>query len=395
MSSADGYSPPVCRVASSVGAIGVGVHAIGREPEAPRSLRSSGRARRLLVPAAVVVAALVLPDAARAHVGKSAPVATNFVAHISGLRPVSGAVEAKVVDGDRQLWLRVNAATTVLIPGAANEPLLRFDRAGVFVNRRSLTAQSDRIDRFDLRPNPNPKAPPLWHRLTSGHSYRWHEHRLHALEPLARGHHTTASVGRWAVPLLIDGQPHTLAGTLVYHPPGSAWPWILLACALAAIAAAALAVSAVVARRLAVLAALVAVLLVWMVRIGRELYGRPGVGVGGYIELALTSLVGLLLLWGLLHRDEEVRLFTAFLVGFGCLYQGLTMLPVMTHAIALTTLPTAVARPSVAAILGLGGGVLAVTLHQQFSDAATPVPEERAPRRPGRRWRPIRRSGTT
>jgi hypothetical protein len=148
-----------------------------------------------------------------------------------------------------------------------------------------------------------------------------------------------------------------------------------------------------VARRLAVVAALVAVLLVWMVRIGRELYGRPGVGVGGYIELALTSLVGLLLLWGLLHRDEEVRLFTAFLVGFGCLYQGLTMLPVITHAIALTEPPTAVARPSVAAIVGLGGGAL--TLHQQFSDAATPVPEQRAHRRPGRRWRPIRRSGAT
>jgi hypothetical protein len=358
-------------------------------------VRSSGRARHLLVPVAVVVATLVLPDAALAHVGKDAPVATNFVAHIRGLEPASGAVEAKVVDGDRQLWLRVNATTTVLIPGAENEPLLRFDRAGVFVNRRSLTAQSDRIDRFDLRPDPNPKAPPLWHRLSSGHSYRWHEHRLHALEPLAQGHHATAIVGRWTVPLLIDGQPHTLSGTLVYHPPGSAWPWILLACALAAIAAAPLAVSPVVARRVAVFAALVATLLVWTVRIGRDLYGRPGVGVGGYIELALTSLVGLALLWGLLHRDEEVRLFTAFLVAFGCLYQGLTMLPVLTHAIALTTLPTAFARPSVAAILGLGGGVLAITLHQQFSDAATPVPEQGAHRRVGRRWRPIRRSGAT
>ena len=52
----------------------------------------------------------------------------------------------------------------VLIPGAEGEPLLRFDRDGVFVNLRSLTAQSDRIDRFDLRPDPNPHARPLWHR---------------------------------------------------------------------------------------------------------------------------------------------------------------------------------------------------------------------------------------
>jgi hypothetical protein len=69
----------------------------------------------------------------------------------------------------------------VLITGAVGEPLLQFDRNGVSVNQRSLTTQSDRIDRFDLRPDPNPHAHPLWHRLTSGHGYLWHDHRLHAL----------------------------------------------------------------------------------------------------------------------------------------------------------------------------------------------------------------------
>jgi hypothetical protein len=349
---------------------------------------------RVLVAGLVAGAALVLPDTAFAHVGKSAPVATNFVAHISALQPASATLAAKVVDGDRELWLRVTPPATVLIPGAENELLLRFDRDGVFVNLRSLTAQSDRIDPLALRPDPDPKAQPLWHRVSSGHSYRWHEHRLHILEPLAHGLHTTATVGRWTVPLLIDEHRHALTGTLVYHPSGSAWPWILLACGLAALAAATLAVSAPLARRVAVFAALAGTLLVWMVRIGRELYGRPGVGVGGYIELALTSLVGVVLLWGLLYRDEEVRLFTAFLVGFGCLYQGLTMLPVITHAIALTTLPTLVARPSVAAILGLGGGVLVITLREQFADAIRPARESESSRR-RHRARPIRRSGAT
>jgi hypothetical protein len=67
----------------------------------------------------------------------------------------------------------------------------------------------------------------------------------------------------------------------------------------------------------AVAAALVATLLVWAVRIGRELYGRPFVGVTGYLEIALTSVVGAALLYGLRHRDRGVRLFTAFLVAFG------------------------------------------------------------------------------
>jgi hypothetical protein len=349
---------------------------------------------RVFTAGLVAVVALVVPDAAFAHVGKSAPVATNFVAHIGGLQPPSRAIKAKVVDGDRDLWLHVAAPTTVVIPGAENEPLLRFDRGGVFVNLRSLTAQSDRIDPLALRPDPDAKARPLWHRVSSGHGYRWHEHRLHILEPLARGLHATASVGRWSVPLLIDGQRHTLTGTLVYHPPGSAWPWILLACGLAAIAAATLAVSAPLSRRVAVFVALAGTLLVWLVRIGRELYGRPTVGVGGYIEVALTSLVGVILLLGLLYRDEEVRLFTAFLVSFGCLYQGLTMLPVMTHAIALTTLPTALTRPSVAAILGLGGGVLAITLREQFADAIRPARENESGQRRDRA-RSMRRSGAT
>jgi hypothetical protein len=105
--------------------------------------------------------------------------------------------------------------------------------------------------------------------------------------------------------------------------------------------------------------------------------------------------VGVALLYGLLHRDGDVRLFTAFLVGFGCLYQGLTMLPVMTHAIALTALPTVVVRVGVAAVLGFGAGVLAITLREQFADrtvASTTEPEAE-PR--GRDARPIRRPGTT
>jgi hypothetical protein len=141
-------------------------------------------------------------------------------------------------------------------------------------------------------------------------------------------------------------------------------------------------------------AALLAVLLVWTVRIGRELYGRPTVGITGYVEIALTSLVGLVLLYGVLHRDQGVRMFTAFLASFGCLYQGLTMLPVLTHAVALTALPSRAVRVAVAAILGLGGGLLVITLREQFGetvDDSTAEVEVGTKRRP----RPIRRAGPT
>lgn len=324
-------------------------------------------AERICCGGLVLAAALVLPSVAFAHVGKSAPVATNFQAQIGGVHPPTRAIEsAKAVDGDRGLWLRVAATAVVLIPGAVGEPLLRFDPHGVYVNLRSITAQSDRIDRFDLRPDPNPRATPLWHRLSSGHAYLWHEHRLHALEPLAHGHQTTV-LGRWSVPLMIDGRRHALVGSLVYRPPGPLWPWLALAGVLAAAQLAALTVSPGAGRRAAVAAGLAAALLIWMVRIARELYGRPEVSWGAQLDIAFTSLVGVAFLAGLLHRDESVRVFTAFLLVFGCLYQAWAMLPVLTHAVALTVLPTRLAQGAVAAIIGLGTGMLVITLREQFS----------------------------
>jgi hypothetical protein len=313
-----------------------------------------------------VVATLVLPGTAFAHVGEKAPVATNFDARISGVQPSTSAVRAKVIDGDRQLWLEASPDATVFIPGAQGEPLLRFDSAGVFVNLHSLTAQTDRIRVAGLRPNLDPHAPPRWRQLSSGHSYLWHDHRLHALEPLARGHRTPAVLGHWSVPLLIDGRQHALQGALVYQPPGSVWPWILLA----ALVAGAVAFSSFAAHRAAAAGALVAVLLLWTLRIGRELDGRPSVGASEQIEIALTSLVAVALLYGLLQRNHDVRVVAAILAAFGCMYQGLTMLPVLTHGIALTALPGTAARVGVAALLGLGAGVLALTVRNESGDRA-------------------------
>ena len=146
-----------------------------------------------------LLAALVLPGTAAAHVAPGAPVATDFSARIRGLVPPADAVRAAIVDGDRQLSLSVGPTMSVTIPGALGEPLLRFSPEGVFVNRRSVTAQSDRIAAANLRPVASAQAPPLWGRLTTAHTYRWHEHRLHALEPLAAGRASEADLGRWSV----------------------------------------------------------------------------------------------------------------------------------------------------------------------------------------------------
>ncbi len=104
--------------------------------------------------------------------------------------------------------------------------------------------------------------------------------------------------------------------------------------------------------------ALVATALVWTIRLGRELYGRPDVSTVGYLEIALTCIVGAALVFGLVHRNADTRVVAAFIAGFGALYEGLTMLPVLTHAVALSALPTAVVRTAEVLALGAGVGVL-------------------------------------
>ncbi len=237
------------------------------------------------------LAAAAMPQVASAHVGKTLPVATNFTARVTGFTPAAPAFDAKVVDGDQTLWLRVPGTVVVTVPGTLGEPLLRFDRRGVWLNLRSLTAQADRIDRFDLRPSANPNAPPLWHRVTSGHAYAWHEHRLHVLEPLARGRSSAGTVGPWSVPLIADGRRLRVHGVLDFQPPGRTWAWIGLA------VAAALAAGLVAARSSAILVALgfTVTALTWALRVGRELYGRPDVPIVGDVEIALTCAVGVAL----------------------------------------------------------------------------------------------------
>jgi hypothetical protein len=107
-------------------------------------------------------------------------------------------------------------------------------------------------------------------------------------------------------------------------------------------------------------------MLIWATRIARDLYGRPTIGFDAWVDVVFSSLVGLALLRGLVARRRDVRVFTAMLVGFGCLAEGWTMLRVLDHSQALTQLPAPAARFVEAATLGFGALVLAVSLREFF-----------------------------
>jgi len=70
---------------------------------------------------------------ASAH-GPVAPVASSYQARVS--RAPAG-IEARVVDGDQRMWLRVAPQETAVVLDYRGAPYLRFSAAGVAVNRRS------------------------------------------------------------------------------------------------------------------------------------------------------------------------------------------------------------------------------------------------------------------
>src|SRR5207302_326099 len=77
-----------------------------------------------------------------------------------------------------------------------------------------------------------------WSRVSSGHAYGWHDGRLHALASVALAP-GARYVGRWTIPLQVDGAPAVIAGGL-WHAgdPSLVWFWpilVALACVLATV----------------------------------------------------------------------------------------------------------------------------------------------------------------
>ena len=73
--------------------------------------------------------------------------------------------------------------------------------------------------------------------MSSGHAYGWHDGRLHALATTALAPGATY-LGRWQVPLRVDGARSAIAGGLYFAAsPSIVWFWpilVTLACVLAA-----------------------------------------------------------------------------------------------------------------------------------------------------------------
>ena len=154
--------------------------------------RSRARFRTSLwILGGAAVCALLLPSVAAAH-GPVAPVATSFQARVSDVPP---GVDAKVIDGDLRMWLRVEPSQTVVVLDYRGAPYLRFSRSGVAVNRSSAMFFLNQTPAEVPPSNLRPTTAPSWSQVSGGHAYEWHDGRLHALATvaIAPGDRTSAS----------------------------------------------------------------------------------------------------------------------------------------------------------------------------------------------------------
>jgi hypothetical protein len=309
---------------------------------------------RLLVPwlLAAVGYVVAFPAVAQAH-GPVAPAASSYLAKVSR---VPAGLNAKVVDGDLRMWLSVPANETVVILDYRGAPYLRFSRSGVQVNENSSMYYLNMSPVAETPPaSLSRTTPPRWHTASHGHHYGWHDGRLHALAAVALAPGATY-VGRWSVPLLVDGRLTSISGG-IWHAdaPSIVWFWpilVLILCVLAAWRLHRPTLDRDLARALA-LAGLAALA---VAAIARELHGRPAVAIYQLVELAavlaFVAWAARRVLFG------ELSYFPLFLIAIAAMWEGGELFTTLLYGYVLLPLPAFVIRAATVVCLGTGAGML-------------------------------------
>jgi hypothetical protein len=348
----------------------------GRSISIPSGHRTSStrfgrwRVRRaLLALATALLVAALLPSVAAAHVGRTPPAATDYLARITTL-PVG--LTARIVDGDEAIWMRAKPSLTVIVTGLRGERYLRFSRAGVAVNTRSATWFLNRVYPQVVPPGVTSATPPRWKTLTSGHSWTWPDGRLHT--PALAAHPSgNAYLGRWVVPLVIDGRGTAIRGGLWQSTPASLlwfWPLLLLVVCVPALLKLG---EARLEEQVGVALAAVALAAATVARLGRELYGRPTVSSGQLVLVGATCLVAAAL--AVLYSRPDWRVLGGFLIGIVAVYQGLALVSTLRDGWVLAAGPAWLERLAAGLSLAAGIALVVVSLSLRLPGRAAAEPD--------------------
>jgi hypothetical protein len=292
----------------------------------------------------VVLLALAAPPAANAHL-RSGVLAVDYRADV--LEAPRG-VTARIYQSD--LALRLSAGTTVrnvVVLGYRGEPFIRIGRAGAIVSKASLTAAGSRVS-------------------VRGRSVVWHDARMRGLAPGVERR-------RWTIPLIVDGRRTRLAGELSRVHAPTAWPWFALGVPFLLVVAFLLVVRPLRWVRVGAVAFGLAAaigLVVTGAGFALDSYASEGKWVEAANELVF-ALVGVLVV---ARGKPDTRAIAGGALGLLGLAVGLSKLPVFTHGLVLSVLPSNLARTIVA--LTIAAGAAATCLGLVVFARTVDMPEE-------------------
>lgn len=307
---------------------------------------------RTVIP--VALAALALPATAAAH-GRTATIALDYrLALDRSTRELPG-VHVRILDGDRDFQIRVDAGTTLLVRGSLNEPLLRIDESGVWVNADSPTATGDKIVSASRHG---------WVHLSGGHTVTWHDHRLSP--PPAS---TVGPVGRFVIPVEVNGVRAAISGTFIRVARPAPWPWLLGALVLAG--AILVAIRRRPLRGPLTIALGVAAGLAALVEVTTFAVRDAPTGGVAWLQIVTALLIAVVLAALLVRLHGRSRVHAAGVVGAIAAAVSLSSTPVFWHGVVISALPAAGARAACAFAIVAGVAAACLSFLRDFDE---PVP---------------------
>lgn len=333
-----------------------------------RTVLARSAIRLMAVLAAATGVAVVTAAPASAHT-ISGPKASNYRSKIVSVTPSAPGVSIRVVDLGAKVELTNRSRTDVIVLGYEGEQYLRIGPAGVFENLHSSATYVNRSLKGGVIPDgvdTKPGAVPQWHKVSDGHSARWHDHRAHWMQPglppqvasdPGAFHHLSVA----HITFVHNGTTSdaTLALDWVPGPSGMRWIPVVVVTFLVGLAA------ALVARFWRALAVLIGILVAIDAAhaIAYEI-ARPGTNVakgvqfvGGTFVSILVWIVAVPTVIGLWRRRDEA-LYGAIFVGLMvALVGGASDVTSLWHSQLPPAGPDVLTRLEVALALGLGGGV--------------------------------------
>ncbi|HAX81206.1 MAG TPA: hypothetical protein DCY40_01385 [Actinobacteria bacterium] len=169
----------------------------------------------------LLAAAVVVATAPPALADPAVP--THYRSVVTELDPAVEGMTIDVAGGDAFLVVAVAPGHHLDVPGYFAEPYLRIDADGTVWRNHHSPSRFINESRYgvEIPVEADPVAEADWRAVGNGGTYAWHDHRTHwmsrDLPPTIAGDRVQL-VFPWELEVVLDGEPVTVRGELVWLP---------------------------------------------------------------------------------------------------------------------------------------------------------------------------------